>query len=82
MKHHPVGYSIVDHAGEIFRSAGYRDLAKKLSLSPEELQIHVVEELKAVVAEQRDEELRDYKQIIGVRALTRATEKLVKKDAA
>jgi hypothetical protein len=80
--HHPVSYSVADHAAKVFRSDEYKRAAASLGLRAEDFQADVAAELKAAVAEQHAEELRAYEKILGARALAAAVEKAKARKAA
>jgi hypothetical protein len=79
---HPVSYNVPDHAAKIFRSEEYRKAAWSLGLTVEQFQNDVAAELKPIVAEQQAQELAEYEQVLGTRALTAAVEKAKAKQAA
>jgi len=79
--HHPVGYTVADHAAKIFKTDEFKRAAKAAGLRNEDFQNHVVAELKQIVAAQRAAELASYERALEVRAIAAAAEKL-KADAA
>jgi hypothetical protein len=81
--YHPVGYDLANHGVKIARTDDFKAAAKQLGIRAEDFQITVVAELKRLVAEQRAQELAEYEQVLGARALTAAIEKTKKaKEAA
>jgi hypothetical protein len=80
--HEPKHYDLPRHAAAIFRMPAFIETAKNADPRPEDFQNNVVAELKRIVAEQRAQELADYEQVLGVRALTAAVEKLKADKAA
>ena len=79
--HQPHSYSNADHAAKIGRSAAFREEAIKLGVREEDFIITVAAEVKRLTTEQRAQELADYEQIMGVRALTAAIERVQAEQA-
>jgi hypothetical protein len=80
--HHPTNYSVPAHAAKIAATADFKKVAAGLGVRAEDLYVTVADELQKIVADQRAQELADYEQELGVRAIAAAVEKAKAKQAA
>jgi len=75
LTHEPKNYELPHHLQRIYDSAEFAEAAKHVGKEVEAFRTAVMNELKRVSQEVRDQELKEYEAALGEKALYHAVEK-------
>jgi len=76
LSHEPKHYDLPSHVAKLASSADFKATAAAHGVTAEHLIIQLADEVKAVVAEARAQQLAEFENYVGLRALSNLVAKL------
>jgi hypothetical protein len=82
LSHEPKHYDLPHHVAKLALTEDFKAAARAHGVTPEHLIVALADEVKAVVAQVRAQELAEFENYVGARALSNLIEKLKAQKAA
>jgi hypothetical protein len=82
MTHVPSHFDLPHHVAKLALTDDFKSAARAHGVTPEHLIVALADEVKAVVAQVRAQELAEFENFVGTRALSNLIEKLKADKAA